>query len=298
MKLSKKFITAIGMLTLSAVMLTTSSFAWFSVNEKVEATGMQVTAKGDQIFLQISNGAKVYDADGKLTTEADSNSMFSDKVSMLDAVAKNSGLDGEDPIKYLPVAAGSSVTDPTVVDGAVTVPGSVADLAATSANSIKWYTNSSSTTESSAATGAYRQLEVNNDSDLANYCLVNTFYIRLNPAAGGTSADQPLTAKPSLVGAPTDDMAKAVSVLIVCGNYAQVWKQDASVNDWKLDGGDSQLTASGFANSTTGEEVKVYIYFDGENANCKTANIPNSGSYSVKINFSVVADPATQPKFS
>ena len=50
MKLTKKLIPAIGMLMLSAVMLVTSSFAWFSMNENVSVTGMSVTAKGDQVY--------------------------------------------------------------------------------------------------------------------------------------------------------------------------------------------------------------------------------------------------------
>ena len=53
MKLSKKLIPAIGMLMLSAVMLATSSFAWFSMNESVTATGMSVSAKAEQVYLQI-----------------------------------------------------------------------------------------------------------------------------------------------------------------------------------------------------------------------------------------------------
>ena len=54
MKLSKKLIPAIGMLMLSAVMLVTSSFAWFSMNDKVVATGMKVTAVSEEVYLQIA----------------------------------------------------------------------------------------------------------------------------------------------------------------------------------------------------------------------------------------------------
>ena len=55
MKHTKKLIPAIGMLLLSACMLVTSTFAWFSMNENVTATGMNVVAKGDQVYLQIIN---------------------------------------------------------------------------------------------------------------------------------------------------------------------------------------------------------------------------------------------------
>ena len=45
MKLSRKLVPAIAMLLVSAVMLSTASFAWFSMNTTVNATGMQVQAQ-------------------------------------------------------------------------------------------------------------------------------------------------------------------------------------------------------------------------------------------------------------
>ena len=62
MKISKKLISAIVMLTLSFVMLVTSSFAWFSMNTNVKATGMSVSAKADQLFLQIVKGTETFDS--------------------------------------------------------------------------------------------------------------------------------------------------------------------------------------------------------------------------------------------
>ena len=47
MKKMRRLIPAIAMLLVSAVMLSTASFAWFTMNEKVEATGMTVQAKSD-----------------------------------------------------------------------------------------------------------------------------------------------------------------------------------------------------------------------------------------------------------
>ncbi len=45
MKKMRRLIPAIAMLLVSAVMLSTASFAWFTMNEQVTATGMQVQAK-------------------------------------------------------------------------------------------------------------------------------------------------------------------------------------------------------------------------------------------------------------
>ena len=54
MKKFKKLIPALCMLLISAVLMGTSTYAWFSMNTKVTATGMEVKAKSDNVFLQIS----------------------------------------------------------------------------------------------------------------------------------------------------------------------------------------------------------------------------------------------------
>ena len=279
MKLSKKFITAIAMLTLSAVMLTTSSFAWFSMNTNVKATGMTVTAKAEQVFLQISNGNKVYDANGAAGTT----DMFSDAAPMLSAIAQNAGTG----LKFVPIAVGSSATNPTIVDGAVTVAGSVADLVAGNTSARKWYTNYSTNPDASAAYGSYSEVGTKTNEDtLTSYCLINTFYLRLNPSAGRTTADAPLKSTVALVNTPADDMAKAVSILVVCGDMAQLWKQNAE-GAW-VSTGDAYLTDGAFANGDENAPVavKVFVFFDGENANCKTTNVTANG-YEVAVNFTV-----------
>ena len=44
MKLTRKLIPAFAMLLVSAVLMSTASFAWFSMNKDVEADGIMVTA--------------------------------------------------------------------------------------------------------------------------------------------------------------------------------------------------------------------------------------------------------------
>ena len=55
MKMTRKLIPALVMLLVSAIMLSTASFAWFASNDKVTATDMTVTANSAQQFLQISS---------------------------------------------------------------------------------------------------------------------------------------------------------------------------------------------------------------------------------------------------
>ena len=51
MKLSRKLLPAIAMLLVSAVMMSTASFAWFSVNTTAEANGMSVTVASAKNIL-------------------------------------------------------------------------------------------------------------------------------------------------------------------------------------------------------------------------------------------------------
>ena len=55
MKKFKKLIPALCMLLISAVLMGTSTYAWFSMNTKVVASGMQVTAQSNSTYLLITN---------------------------------------------------------------------------------------------------------------------------------------------------------------------------------------------------------------------------------------------------
>lgn len=56
MKKTRKLVPAIALLMVSVLMLSTASYAWFSMNTKVTATGMQITAKSDNTWLVIQEG--------------------------------------------------------------------------------------------------------------------------------------------------------------------------------------------------------------------------------------------------
>lgn len=50
---SKRIVTALAMLLVSAVLLSTASYAWFAMNTNVSANGLTVGAYSDSLFLQI-----------------------------------------------------------------------------------------------------------------------------------------------------------------------------------------------------------------------------------------------------
>ncbi len=63
---TKRLLPAVSLLLLSAVLLSTASFAWFSMNTSVAAKNFQIEAYSDSLFLEISeekNGTYAAEAD-------------------------------------------------------------------------------------------------------------------------------------------------------------------------------------------------------------------------------------------
>ena len=71
MKLSRRLIPAFAMLLVSAVLMSTASYAWFAMNTTVSATGMTVSATASEdIFLEIK---AVGETEGTYSTSATGN---------------------------------------------------------------------------------------------------------------------------------------------------------------------------------------------------------------------------------
>lgn len=65
---NKRILVAVAMLLISATLLSTASYAWFAMNTRVSANGLQVGAYSDSLFLQISKDDSTYDTE--ITYEA------------------------------------------------------------------------------------------------------------------------------------------------------------------------------------------------------------------------------------
>ena len=269
MKHTKKLIPTLGMLLLSACMLVTSTFAWFSVNESVDATGMSVSAVGDQLYLQIVDGA----------------SDFTNKEAHKSAAGS------------VKLAADAGLTPAAVVEKIDNIGTGVDSVTAYNGGDFSWVTNTSDAADKSAAVNKYT------NADSTSYYLLNTFKIRLNPKAGDTAAANPLRAAGITFTGTTDPLGNCVSVLVVGETstvnddgevegvtFAQLWKQDAT-NKW-VESGDGKLTAAGF-NYSTPLIVSVYVFFDGANSNCTINNLSTaSNNYTIAVNFTVKAAPS------
>ena len=70
----KKLIPALCLLLVAAALMGTSTFAWFSMNKQVTATGMQVKAKSNATYLLIGDATDV----GKTAAELQAAALITD----------------------------------------------------------------------------------------------------------------------------------------------------------------------------------------------------------------------------
>lgn len=186
MKKFKKIIPALCLLLISAALLGGSTFAWFSMNDKVTANGMNVNVKSNTQFLVIS-------VDTTLGTTTD-----------LDSLTKTSG-----GIKEGETFTNNVYPCAKAPEGGLTLNG-------VSIGANKWYTaNSNKIDNAASVNGANKDNVVNakeiSDSELSNYQLTYTFYIGL--AAGSTEYTGKVTVAPT----KKDGFANGVTAIVKIG---------------------------------------------------------------------------------
>ena len=272
MKKFKKLIPALAMLLLSASMMGTSTFAWFSMNRTVQAVGMQVQAVAEDGIV-ISNTLKsawADDATAQITTAQ----LVPTSVAAIasPAFVHNSSTDADDAEAEQPVANYEDLT-------------------------LSWTSNS---TEGIGYVDA--DSDTTKDDDEKGYVLLNNFYIK---SSGNVLTNQTFYINDVTVTGATNKIDNALRVLIIVNDTdAFIWAPVSDVN-----GGTTTLTYK-WKNTTTVNaksattynvecpsvttipntdaeaiNVKIYCYFEGEDLNCKSTNI--SGITTTGLNVSV-----------
>ena len=268
MKHTKKLIPAIGMLLLSACMLVTSTFAWFSMNESVTATNMSVKAKGDQVYLQIINPTSATESqkafvNGAAQTSADA-TLQSSEILPVNVV---NAIDTQDAKKVVAYKG-----DGTLV----------------------WVTNIGESTAVGTAKTVYSDVTSTANTTNGKYFLKNTFQIRLDPTAGATAASDPLEIASITTNTTADAFQACMNVLVVATygtgetakSFGQVWEFNGT-NFVKKTGADA-LSDGAFtaANPAT---VDIYVFFNGDDADCTQEKLAaaKTTNYTVEVQFTV-----------
>lgn len=278
MKKFKKLIPAFCAMLVSAAMLGTSTYAWFSVNKKVEASGMSVTALAETQYFVISNTAGTFE-----TNDANKGQ----KLTLT-----------ENPTKVNPI----SFTAPgitTTTSGLTNVPAN------------NWYTAQVDTYDGLTESGSvkYTSLETvgaaasgekntTNVYSKTEYFVSYTFYVGLAETssdfsgylkfAAGAATNGVKIAGIKVSGTTT---ASASEEFVAITDYTDA--DDTAKNQLGYTAEQYKLVAKKDATPATYVTVVVYAFIDGTEENIKDSNI-NTNKIKGSISL-VVTGETTKP---
>lgn len=241
----KKLIPATVMLLVAAILMSTASFAWFSMNQTVTAKDMTVIAKSNQMFLLIKAGHAA-DADAVQDT----------------ALIEDSAETASSALYPAAHTLNSSATTSDVE----------ADSGAVKAN---WYYKNSSDPSHYLGSSATGPFAISSGVFATDYVLVNEFSITV---ADGSNAVENLRVASCAVNV-NGGGAEAVKVIVATSSaFAEYDATGALVE------GDGVISAAALSNTEV-EYVKIYVYWDGNDTDVYTNNLLNLKDTSVVVTF-------------
>ena len=256
--LKKQMAAAVAMVCVAAVALGSSTYAWFVSNNKVTATTSTISAQSNAAFMYIR------DKDEKSTNlTADTSSVTSTALYPAHWVTAKEGNYATADIGKFYTAYGTTADDGTMVAKTLKIVEANAD----------------STTKGSPA-----------DAVTAQYAVKNTFFI----GSKGTELSDLVVTAASLKNedgsdstSDNTDLDNALRILVTCGN------------NWVLCD-KSNILASNEGNTThkladtvsaAETEVDIYVFYDGDDSEIKTNNLPDlkKASKNITVQFDATA---------
>lgn len=259
MKKLKKLIPALCMLLVSAVLLGTTTYAWFSMNTSVAANNLGVTARSNASYLLI-------DKKDNAETKTDSKT----EVTESDSTAK-----------VYPVAYYATTTADTTI-GSVKLSAFNGYDESTWVGSNKWFTANNG--NSNASKDDVKNAKLVTEAD-ENYMVKYEYYITLtaDSEAFQGNLNVAMTSRAAISGANNSDAVNAV-VLI----EAPVSKETANtkvvkyVNLTTVTTAGKGINVPVYLTGATSIKVTVYVYVNGESELVTSAN---ANALSGKLNL-------------
>ncbi len=252
----KKLIPAICLLLVSAVMLGTSTFAWFSMNTSVTATGMQVVAKSDNTYLLVS------------ATNTTASTIQTENVTTA-ALTVESAAAKVYPCK--PKAASE------IGDGKIFETGTAVTNQTTASAYANWYkANAAAPSASDLKAGTATEL-----TTFTGYVIQKTLYLTV--AQGANQANN-LSVTATFTAQNSKNIAAARVLVATDDSGFAILTPNSATADIK--GSNTNIT------DTTVRTVYVYIYIDGSDSTIYTNNAANLDGANIGLAFNVDAVPA------
>lgn len=262
-----KIVSAAAMLAVSASMLGTSTYAWFSLNTTVNVDNFQVSVKTSDTYLLISTSAATA---GGIQTQNDT----TDSVTIADAALFPSS-----PALTADEAAYLTTSGKKVDNTAITTAGVQVNNATKAAAVTNWFTaNALDPGAPAIDTTTARQL-----TSWTDYVIVQHAYITV---AKGANPANNLKVTPTFTqsGAGSDLAAAKVLVTTSDGGYAALsYANNGTEVD--ISGSNTNITDSDVV------DVTFYIYYDGDEAPVYTNNMANLTGAEFEFEFNVDANP-------
>lgn len=260
MKKTKLIIPAMGLLLLSTAASVTGTVAWFASQAVVTASGMSVTAKSDSAFLLIQAGAVEGANEAAKATAIQTSG--SDQATAVTATAQ-----------LLPVAHELTVGTATISNVEA-----VTDNDPNQDTYTNWYYRYSKNaanwgSDESGMTAKQYVL----DDKFASYVLVNEFNLTL---AAGSNPMNTMKVDACTITTAGD---QAVNVLVATATASE---------EFSGTGGSGSTTLQASLTSSTIMQVKVYIYWNGNDTDVYTNGIADLQSTSVSLTFTGIVGAA------
>ena len=282
------------MLLVSAVLLGTSTFAWFSMNTVVTAKNMQVKAKADNgLLINEVNTA----SDTHWDNESDATQASVIALRPTSTADTKTWYTATSKVSSSSASATESTVSPNLIGGAYTTLS---------------LTSSSFQTATAGTRPAATVYYVDDDgtpgyADGEGYYVKYTYYLKSSSGeitCALTAGAQNLNVSVAATGnTNTPNLDKALRVAVVAANKAYIFAPiDGATTSYYVHAGatattaltGSQATAVTSIPATTanGTAVDVYVYFEGEDANLNTDNIIAAmDTLSITVTFTLATNP-------
>ena len=274
MKKFKKLIPAFCMLLVSAILLGSSTYAWFSMNKTVTATGMQVTAKSNSSYLLID---AVDNAENKGTSALSKAAAFvsggtnvANKGSCTEEHEHNETNCGD---KWV-AANTDKMVYPTYYATGTTMPGTADGATSLTVTEGHWYTaNNRNSNHASNAITNVRDLGA--DAPVNYVC---TYKSWLTLSADSEDYSGKITVKSTLA---SGDAGTSIVVVLSDGTHTETLKL--------TNGTESKTTNDFTITKSTSVAVTYYVYIDGTttNVNSDYINGPQQLTGTISVEFTI-----------
>ena len=285
MKKFKKLIPALCMLLVSAVMLGSTTFAWFSMNRTVTATGMEIKAEvSTQLLIKGSAATAAYKSAIDFSG-TDSAVGAKNKLNNVPATAYK-GRNETDSAALIKDADGWKKLDKTdKVTESGTIDGGAQDNT--------WDTVNPDMFKKAVAGTDY----IKDDFTLklvGEFKAHSTMKLTLTATTESTTASNLGT---NVGQVPVSPIYKAIHVAIVATYTDGTYLKNIDLGDatlaYEADGSKATLTYTdnafdAFSAANQVHSYSIYIWYDGEDSDCMNSNAANIDLFKFALNFEYV----------